>query len=495
MVARVTYISLGIIVEACFAAVLAPGTPSAALRARFLGFARSVANYTSSALRGKGDSATLQGLIAATVELDAVVEFASASSPDVGRRLGQLRAAIAAATTQLIFAGAFERHPQSPVSSDVADAFASLAADPSAEAPSLRAARELASISASAPESLSSLRLRRLVDAAESSLQLASSRKIALSPRSMRRFRIERAAAVNAARAFLAVIAASVFWIESAWSSGGSVVVIVAIVVSLFASRPDGVSAGIGFVQGAVAAIVVAGLCSFVLLPAVSGFPALASIVAPFLIAGGIAMRFPKTVAAASSFTLFVWDLIAPDKTLYVDFSEFANGALALLLGIACGTLMFAIIFPYRPVRLRKTILGAMRRNVVSLAADPRRSSHQDWLRIGAERVARHAAASRGAPAETRDHEFQTLLAGMTVGIAVLTLSGLSGREPSSARTVAALLHVVSLDRQDRLAAIALRAEHKLLRLGEDARFSPDRQQDFILGPIACADIGRLAGS
>ncbi|EGC98218.1 fusaric acid resistance protein, partial [Burkholderia sp. TJI49] len=80
----------------------------------------------------------------------------------------------------------------------------------------------------------------------------------------------------NGIRAFVAVLAAAAIWIVSAWPSGGGFVAITGVVCALFSTRPNSVSATVGFLKGAACAAVAGALCNFVLLPAVSGFEMLA---------------------------------------------------------------------------------------------------------------------------------------------------------------------------------------------------------------------------
>ena len=95
-VARVVYITLGILVEAVFTAIFAPDAPLPALRARLDGFLRQAAAVSARALRGEDNSAALRGLFAAALALDAAAEYAAAGSREVRRRYGHLRGAVAA---------------------------------------------------------------------------------------------------------------------------------------------------------------------------------------------------------------------------------------------------------------------------------------------------------------------------------------------------------------------------------------------------------------
>lgn len=308
-------------------------------------------------------------------------------------------------------------------------------------------------------------------------------------------FHVDVAAAVhNGTRAFFALLAAAAFWVESAWSSGGSLVVIVAIVTGLFSSRPNGVAAGIGFIKGAVAALAAAAICNFLLLPGVSGFPALTAITAPFLVLGGIAMRLPAFAAPAASFTLFFWDIIGPDNATRPDFTTFANSGLTLMIGIACGTLMFALLFPSRPLKTEKRLYLAVARDLRTIGTNPARWSRQEWLMRSADRINRLATANLAASPDARDRALRTMFAISIIGDAAIALSDESRHDgPATAKTIRAVLRRVGGDRPDRLAAQALRTARRLAHLGADGTMPAARRRRLLQAVIHCEDIVHAA--
>ncbi|MBB4169019.1 FUSC family protein [Rhizobium sp. BK538] len=509
-VARVAYISLGVVTEALFAALFSPGRPIDAMRGRLEAFLRSTATLTSRTLRGEDTAAAIQSTLAAAIELETQGEYAAAGSSQARRAYTHLRATIVSALSQLAAVHALVEHtskpeePTSPQRADLAERFALVAAGGMRTPGEIDelilgldgARRQPSSSDANFHEiSLAHRRDALISSGVQALLHFGKVGSTDAAARTDFSFHLDVMAIVaNGLRAFFAVLAAATFWIESAWPSGGSMMVIVAVVVGLFASRPNSVLAGIGFVKGAVAAIAVAGICNFALLPEVTLFPALAAITAPFLILGGIAMRVPSIVAPASSFTLFVWNLIGPDNAARADFGPFANSGLALLMGIACGTVMFALIFPYRPASVRRNLVGAVQRDLQSIGRSAGSWSEHQWLTRMADRISRHLAASRTAPPVDRERELRAMLASIVLGDSALGLSRLlEGDDRELRRPVATVLRRISLGEPERLAEQASRAATRLEHCSSREALLPARRRQLAVAAAYASDIAATA--
>ncbi|MEX2743623.1 FUSC family protein [Rhizobium mongolense] len=510
-VARLAYISLGVVTEGVFGALFSLGRPIDAMRGRLEAFLRSTATIISRALCGEDTAATIQSTLAAAIELETLGEYAAAGSAQARRGYKHLRASIVSALSQLAAVHALVEHTSNtsePIAAwrvELADRFALVAAGGMGTDGDINGL--IATLEVGRGQPLNShVNFKEILLAHRRELIVASGIQALIhfgkvgSPHSAAStdfsFHLDAKAIVaNGLRAFFAVLAAATFWIESAWPSGGSMVVIVAVVVGLFASRPNGVLAGIGFVKGAVASIAVAGICNFALLPEVTWFPALAAITAPFLILGGIAMRMPSVAAPASSFTLFVWDLIGPDNTARTDFGPFANSGLALLMGIACGTVMFALIFPYRPASVRRSLLGAVRRDLQSIGRNAGSWSEHQWLTRMADRVGRHLAASRTAPPTDRERELRAMLASLVLGHSALAMSRLlKGDDGEMGRPVATVLHRISVGEPKKLAARALRAATLLAHRSSREGLLPRRRHHLAAAAVYTSDAAATAG-
>jgi uncharacterized membrane protein YccC len=96
---------------------------------------------------------------------------------------------------------------------------------------------------------------------------------------------------VSAGRAFVAIGAAELFWVLTAWPDGGSAIVFVAFAVLLLSPRAELAYAdAIAFMLGTTAVIPIAAAIKFALLPGLESFPAFCIALAAFLIPVGIAM-------------------------------------------------------------------------------------------------------------------------------------------------------------------------------------------------------------
>ncbi|HDR9742570.1 TPA: FUSC family protein, partial [Burkholderia aenigmatica] len=243
----------------------------------------------------------------------------------------------------------------------------------------------------------------------------------------------------NGIRAFIAVLAASTIWIVSAWPSGAGFVTITGVVCALFSTRPNSVGAAMGFLKGTACAAVAGALCNFVLLPAVSGFEMLAYILGVFLIGTGIVIRNPRTAAIGSGFSIFFWNFTSPDNTARIGDAAFLNSALATLLGIAFGALVFALVFPGDPGTSRRRLHSAVRRDLANLARDPRAWPASAWLSRTADRLGRELGFAGSLPQSLVERDLRDLLAAWTIGDSLLALAELATREPAARRAVAAV--------------------------------------------------------
>ena len=509
-IARVAYISLGIITEAVFTAVFAPGTPLTGLRQRLDGFVRQAAAICARALRGEDNSVALQRLFAGAVDLDATGEYAAASSIDVRRRFGHLRGAVAASLAQLAAAQTLREYlarnpePQDPLVAETADLLDRVAQNPatgrSAIPAFIRKIGEPADRQAgetgrdSVPSRFQLVdRLELLLTNTHEALMRQGLLVDANAPASRLsfHFHFDRVAAFeNALRSFVAVLVAAAFWIATAWPSGSGVVVIVAVICSLFATRPNAIAAGLGFLKGAAAAIVAATVCNFVLLPAVSGFVMLAAVTSPFLIAGGIAMRHPRIAAPATSFTLFIWDLIGPENGARADFIGFLNSSLALLIGIACGTLVFALLLPVNPLRIRRRLHTAVRHDLASIGRNPERWSQHAWLSRTADRFSRQLVTNPAVSPEESEREQRGMLASLTIGHAAIALHSLRSEQRLVARAIEAVLRRLGDGHPRRLARLCHLAAGRLTRI---AYASPHGDRKLLHGAALLEDIAHSA--
>jgi uncharacterized membrane protein YccC len=291
-------------------------------------------------------------------------------------------------------------------------------------------------------------------------------------------------------RTLIAVLAAAAFWVATVWPSGGSFLVMVAVVCSLFATRRNALAAGVGFFKGASLSVLAAAFCNFVLLRQMSDFVMLAAVLTPFLIAGGLAMRRPITAAVATGFTMFFISLVGPDNAARPDMVSFLNDAIALLLGIACGAAVFGLVLPSDPLKERERLHASVRRHLEAIGRDPHRWSQDGWLARAADRMGREFAASDAVSSAEAERDIRGMLAALTIGHAAISLGALSR------------------DVRDRLVDTALRrlADGDPLRLARHCRLAVRRlmrralsatpvDRDALRAALLMEDIGEAAGN
>ncbi|MGK8207522.1 FUSC family protein [Burkholderia cenocepacia] len=453
--ARFLYVVVGILCGAAFETVFAPGSPLRDVRTRFANYLRHAAAVGAGALRREPNGAAVHRLFADALELDTAAEYAAAGAPPVRNAIGHLRTAVLGVLSAQAAGQALREHaPRSggvpePLVAEAARVLDRVAA--SAEAgPEMSALRTRVNdaLRAEAAEPVGSdpsrlLTLDRLA-AVLAGFERAFAGKTLIDreqrPTSRVRYAYHRDAVLawhNGIRAFIAVLAAAAIWIVSAWPSGGGFVAITGVVCALFSTRPNSVSATVGFLKGAACAAVAGALCNFVLLPAVSGFEMLAYILGVFMIGTGIAMRNPRTAGIGSGFSIFFWNFTSPDNSARIGDAAFLNSALATLLGIAFGALVFALVFPGDPGGSRRRMHRAVRRDLASLARDPHKWRESAWLSRTADRLARAFGFAGSLPQAVIERDLRDLLAIWTIGDSLLALAALAAREPAARRAVA----------------------------------------------------------
>ncbi len=159
--------------------------------------------------------------------------------------------------------------------------------------------------------------------------------------------RDHRLAWINAFRAFTAIIVAGAFWIVTAWSSGASMLIFVAVVCSLFSSLPRPDQAGFTFFWGTLAAVCVAFPFVYVVLQRVDGnFVLMAMALSLVMIPGSTIGAFPKTNLFGFAFSVNFLAAIQLTNPMDYNVINFLNNNIALVIGVLFGTLAYVLILP-----------------------------------------------------------------------------------------------------------------------------------------------------
>ncbi|NEI69188.1 FUSC family protein [Rhizobium lusitanum] len=458
-IARVIYIGLGIMTEAVFTTIFAPGAPLQETQGRLATYLRQVADLCARALRGQANTAGFQRLLTGALELDAAAEYAAASSSSVRNRFGHLRGATVAMLTQLAVAQSLREHLAArpdlddPLVGKTAGLLDTIGSAPKIDPDTVAALR--AEVRAALSEAVRSsddgipprlpilAHLDRLLEGAHDALvrQALFSNEKAPSSRLKLSFHVDHLLALhNGIRTFVAIVIGSWFWIATAWPSGPSFIVILGVICALFATRPNPVAGGMGFLKGGLVAVLAAALCNFAILPMLSDFTELAVVIGIIMFATGLAMRNARTAALATSFAFLFLDLVGPDNTSRADAASFLNGALALLLGVGAGVLVFMLLFPSNLPAKRRRLQRATRRDLADIGRTPYRWTREHWLSRTVDRLSGQAATNAGVPEKQAEGDLRGMLAALTIGEAAITLAELAREHPRLSKPLNAVL-------------------------------------------------------
>ncbi|WP_352709553.1 FUSC family protein [Mesorhizobium sp. M0130] len=170
-----------------------------------------------------------------------------------------------------------------------------------------------------------------------------------------------RAASRNAVRAAIATLLVAGLWLATKWSDATGTVILVAVVSSLFAARPDPIRSAWNFFEGTLLALPFAFLIGQLALPVLPGFGWFMVFVVPILVPAALGMANPRYVGVATAFAINFLAFLSPHQAMTYDpFPFFANSA-SVLVGILLAIGVFAIVLPADPWVTVNRILQAMR--------------------------------------------------------------------------------------------------------------------------------------
>ncbi|MBZ9733772.1 MULTISPECIES: FUSC family protein [unclassified Mesorhizobium] len=184
----------------------------------------------------------------------------------------------------------------------------------------------------------------------------------------------------NAVRAALATLLVAIFWLTTRWSEAAGTVILVAVVSSLFASRPDPVQSAWGFFTGTLIALPFAFLVGQVALPALPGFGWFTLFVVPILVPAALGMANPRHVGVATAFAINFLAFLSPHQQMIYDPGPFFAGSASILVGILIAIGVFIVVLPADPWITVERISQAMREDLARLCLHeriPRRSAFE----------------------------------------------------------------------------------------------------------------------
>ena len=185
-------------------------------------------------------------------------------------------------------------------------------------------------------------------------------------------------ALTGGAIAAVTIVLASLFWILSAWPNGPTAVTFAGIICAIMGARDNPAAGAANFLRMTMVGACFAGLYLFLVLPALSSFPALAIALAPFYLSCGLFLTSSRTAPLVMPVIFGAGGLISISNQMTYDFAAFINSALGYIVGIAMGVAALALLRPFaRDVtvaRLSRGMLRDLARLAGSAASQPRSS-------------------------------------------------------------------------------------------------------------------------
>ena len=239
---------------------------------------------------------------------------------------------------------------------------------------------------------------------------------------------------VNAMRVLLAVGAVSLFWIVSAWPNGVAAITFCAVIVILLPLQGDlAYSASMTFLWGTTISAVAAAAVAFGVLPQATTFPSLCLALGLALVPFGFLIALPwrhSFLFTAATFN-FV-PMLNVTNGMNFDGSQFWNGAIAILAGIAVGAVAMRIIPPVSPEIRTQRLLSLTLRDFRRLARRASPGRADDWERMGFARLL-------AMPDEAEAQDRAELAAMVAVGKEMVRLRHIAPRFVSMGMVDAAL--------------------------------------------------------
>lgn len=193
------------------------------------------------------------------------------------------------------------------------------------------------------------------------------------------------AAIQNGVRALLTVVMGGAFWIATGWTEGNLMLAGLAAACALLSTAPNPALGAVEFLKGTAAAVAMAFLCTFIVLPHVSGLPLLLVILSLFWLPGVYATTMPRYALGGVVYLVAFTTLAAPNNPMHYDFALFLNSAVAWILAMCFTLLGFKIVLPRNLTRdvtrlrqrIRDAALGTLRSEPADAPAWQWRQQHR----------------------------------------------------------------------------------------------------------------------
>ena len=223
-------------------------------------------------------------------------------------------------------------------------------------------------------------------------------------------------AMINMVRVMIALAVTQLLWIETAWSSGPTMIIFAAVGTILFSPRDaEAFRSTLDFAAGTTIAAAIAATVNFAVLPAFGDFSGLGLVLALVLTPLGALSTgtWWKSgfIGLATNFT----PLLAPSNHPVYDPAAFFNAALGIVAGTAVAAISMRLIPPLSPHYRTRRLLTLTLRDLRALAAGRRRFRRDAWATVVSRRLA-------ALPPEADLQQHARLIAALSIGDAVLYL-------------------------------------------------------------------------
>jgi uncharacterized membrane protein YccC len=149
---------------------------------------------------------------------------------------------------------------------------------------------------------------------------------------------------LSALAAVATILVLSAFWIQTGWLGGVGMVQLAAVACCLFASLDDPTPALLRFVIVALMAVVAVGIGLFAVLPLANNFEMLTIALAAFFIPAGVLGAIPATQPIGTALGFLTATLLSLQGTYAADFVSYADGSIAIVLGLSGAAIMTALM-------------------------------------------------------------------------------------------------------------------------------------------------------
>jgi uncharacterized membrane protein YccC len=227
---------------------------------------------------------------------------------------------------------------------------------------------------------------------------------------------------VNAARVFVTIVAAELFWIATAWPNGAQAITFAAIAVILFSPRADqAYTTTISFMVGTGLTAAFAAIVKFAVLPGVETFAGFSLAIGIVLVPAGALMAQPWQAAMFTAIAANFVPLLQPANQMSYDTQQFYNAALAIVAGVGVAALAFRLLPPLSPALRSRRLLALTLRDLRRLTTSAIPQSSNDW-------EGRVYSRLSALPEQAEPLQRAQLLAALSVGTEIIRLRRIARR-------------------------------------------------------------------